>query len=185
VAADVVSLRLGNAGSTLISALVVVSCLGAIHGTLFTGARVYYALGIDHPTFRWLGVWDGPRGVPLRSLIAQTATTLGLVLAFGLRPGSFDRLVAFTAPFYWGFISLVGIALVIARQRGKTGAGYRVPGYPVTPILFAASSAAMVYAALDYAAKNPAWEMLWGVVVFVAGVVAWGIDRASTRGSDG
>ena len=37
-----------------ISLLVVVSCLGTINGMIFAGARVFYALGEHHPTFRWL-----------------------------------------------------------------------------------------------------------------------------------
>src|SRR5205085_6307580 len=49
VAADVLSLWLGAYGSRAISLLVVVSCLGTISGMLFTGARVFYALGTHHP----------------------------------------------------------------------------------------------------------------------------------------
>src|SRR6185436_1954233 len=105
-------LRFGGWGSRAISLLVVVSCLGGINGMLFTGARVYYALGTHHPTFRWLGDWNGASGVPLRSLAVQTLVTLGLVIGFGIYPGGFGKLVVFTGPFYWGFIALVGIALV-------------------------------------------------------------------------
>src|SRR5262245_56008453 len=90
-AAQVLSLRFGPWGARLISLLVVVSCLGGINGMLFTGARVYYALGTHHPTFRWLGAWHARTGVPLRSLAVQTAVTLGLVIGFGLYPGGFSR----------------------------------------------------------------------------------------------
>ena len=103
IAAEVLSLRLGSYGSRAISLLVVISCLGAINGMLFTGARVFYALGTDHPIFRWLGKWN-QRSVPLRSLVLQTLVTLGLVLACREQAG-FERLVVFTAPFYWGFIA--------------------------------------------------------------------------------
>ena len=111
IAAEVMSLRFKTAGATAISLLVIVSCLGAINGMLFTGARVYYALGTEHPVFRWLGTWDGKTGVPLRSLLVQSAVTMALVIGFGFYPGGFERLVVFTAPFYWGFIAIVGIAL--------------------------------------------------------------------------
>src|SRR5438128_8294901 len=106
VAAEVLALKLGEMGSIAISVLVVISCLGAINGMLFTGARVFYALGTHHPIFRWLGTWN-QRSVPLRSLVLQTLITLGLVLGCRERAG-FERLVVFTAPFYWGFIALVG-----------------------------------------------------------------------------
>jgi amino acid transporter len=182
VAADVLALRFGTAGSTAISLLVIVSCLGAINGMLFTGARVYYALGTDHPVFRWLGTWDGVSGVPLRSLLVQSAVTVVLVIAFGLYPGGFERLVVFTAPFYWGFIALVGVALVVLRFRGRGPATlFRVPLYPVTPAIFFLSCAAMVYASLKYSWQNLAWEVVWAVIVVLAGLIVGWLDYRAFR----
>jgi len=183
VAAEVLSRRFGGWGSRAISLLVVVSCLGGINGMLFTGARVYYALGTHHPTFRWLGDWNATSGVPLRSLAVQTLVTLGLVIGFGLYPGGFGKLVVFTGPFYWGFIALVGVALVVLRLRGDSppGAAYRVPLFPVTPLLFALTSGAMVYSAIVYAVQNPAYEALWAVVVIAVGIVFGIIDWLSRR----
>lgn len=182
VAAEVMSLRFGAVGAKVISLLVVISCLGAVNGTLFTGARVYYALGTQHPMFRWLGEWNEKTGVPLRSLLAQTAVTLGLVIGFGLYPKGFERLVIFTGPFYWGFIGLVGIALIVLRLRGATAnASYRVPLFPLTPILFAGSSAAMVYAAIDYALGQRSVEGWWAVAVVLVGLVVGVIDWQRRR----
>jgi basic amino acid/polyamine antiporter, APA family len=144
---------------------------------VFTGARVYYALGTHHPSFRWLGTWDETKGIPLRSLLAQAAATIGLVVSFGLYPGGFDRLVVFTTPFYWGFIALVAIALIALRQRGAVGlSGYRVPFYPVAPAVFFLSSSWMVYAAIDYAARNRSWEALWAAAVIFSGTIAAALD---------
>jgi amino acid transporter len=181
-AADVLSLRLGSYGSRAISLLVVVSCLGAINGMLFTGARVFYALGTHHPGFRWLGAWNEHTGVPLRSLVLQVLVTLGLVVACRDAAG-FERLVVFTAPFYWGFIALVGVALIVLRLRGRTASSsYRVPLFPLTPLLFAASSAAMVYAGVDYALQYQNIEVRWGLAVITIGLVVACIDwRARHR----
>ena len=122
-AAEVMSRRFGSPGSAAISLLVVISCLSSINGLLFTGARVYYALGTEHPIFRWLGAWNERKGVPLRSLVAQTIVTLGLVVGFGLYSKGFERLVVFTTPFYWGFIGLVGIALSGTARPGQSRGG--------------------------------------------------------------
>jgi basic amino acid/polyamine antiporter, APA family len=182
VAAEVLALRFGSLGANAISLLVVISCLGAINGTLFTGARVYYALGTEHPVFRWLGRWNERTGVPLRSLLAQTVVTLGLVIGFGLYAEGFERLVIFTGPFYWGFIGLVGIALMVLRARGGTAtAAYRVPLYPLTPIIFAGSSAAMVYAAIAFAVQKRSPEAFWAVGVVLAGIVVGVIDARARR----
>lgn len=184
VAAQVLQMRFGPRGAQAISLLIVVSCLGGINGMLFTGARVYYALGTHHPTFRWLGTWHAKSGVPHRSLAVQTLVTLGLVVGFGLHSGGFDRLVVFTGPFYWGFIGLVGVALIILRLRGNAASmgAYRVPLFPVTPILFSLTSGAMVYAAIDYAIRNPTLEAaVWALVVIGSGVVFGVVDWLSRR----
>jgi amino acid transporter len=176
VAVDVVALRLGSAGSRAISLLVVISCLGAINGMLLTGSRVFYALGTHHPTFAWLGAWNEATGVPLRSLVLQTLVTLGLVIACGGNQG-FQRLVVVTAPFYWGFIALVGVALIVLRRRGRTReATYHVPLSPLTPLVFAATSGAMVYAGIRYAISTWAAEAWWAVIVLASGAMVGLID---------
>jgi APA family basic amino acid/polyamine antiporter len=178
-AAEVLQDRVGPWGSKAISLLVVVSCLGAINGMLFTGARVYYALGTHHPVFRWLGSWNDRSGVPLRSLAMQTIVTVALVIGFGLYTQGFSRLVNFTAPFYWGFIGLVGIALIAIRERvavAKSTAGFQVPLFPVLPALFAVSSAAMVYASVSYALQNLAREVWWATAIVVVGAFFCWLD---------
>jgi basic amino acid/polyamine antiporter, APA family len=183
VAADVLSLRLGGHGAQAISALVVISCLGAVNGMLLTGARVFYALGTHHAIFRWLGAWNDRTGVPLRSLALQTIVTLGLVIGFGRQARGFERLVIFTAPFYWGFIALVGVALIVLRSRAATReATYRVPFYPLTPLIFIVTSGAMVYAAIDYAMANRSSEAWWAIGVAAMGTVVGIVDwRARHR----
>lgn len=182
VAAKIMSVRFGPAGAIGISLLVVISCLGTINGMMFAGARVFYALGEHHPTFRWLGVWNERRGVPLRSLLVQTAVTLGLVAGFGLYPGGFKGLVIFTGPFYWGFIGLVGPALIALRLRSAISSAYRAPLFPILPLLLAASGAAMTWSAVQYVWVQRTSVALWSVGawwaagVIVAGVIVGCID---------
>jgi APA family basic amino acid/polyamine antiporter len=187
VAAEVVSQSVGSWGGKAISVLVVVSCLGAINGTIFTGARVYYALGTYHPGFRWLGKWQDSRGVPLRALLAQGIATLALVAAFGGMPRSFDLVVAYTTPFYWGFIALVAMGLIVLRQRQRSAdLPYRVPLYPLTPVVFALSSCAMVVSALQYLYSQEAWKAAaptgWTLFVVLSGLAAGFVDWRMRRG---
>ncbi len=176
VAAKVMSIRFGSAGAVAISLLVVISCLGTINGMMFAGSRVFYALGEHHPTFRWLGVWNERKGVPLRSLAVQTLVTLGLIAGFGLYPGGFKGLVIFTGPFYWGFIGLVGPALILLRWRGVISSAYRAPLFPILPLLLAASGAAMTWSAVQYVLSQRTGVALWAVGAWWAiGVIAAGI----------
>jgi amino acid transporter len=186
VAAKVLSLRFDEMGSAAISVLVVVSCLGAINGMIFTGARVFYALGTEHAAFSWLGQWNESAGAPLRALAVQTIVTLGLVVVFGRSPEAFNGLVIFTGPFYWGFFTLVGVGLFLLRLRGATGQGtYRVPAFPLTPLVFCLSSGAMTLAGLNYLYVKRFWESPWqtgwAVGVVVSGLVVCALDWYFTR----
>jgi hypothetical protein len=48
---------------------------------------------------------------------------------------------------------------------------YRVPGYPITPVLFCLYSGYMVYTSLDYAIGQRTWEAVWSVEILLIGAV--------------
>jgi amino acid transporter len=173
VAADIMRLRFGDGGGRFISALVCVSCLGALNGMILTGSRIYYAVGVEHPLYRWLGRWDERRGAPARSLRLQAAVTLALVFALGLSRDGFNRLVIFTAPLFWGFLLLAGLSLFVLRHTDPAiERPYRVAAYPLTPSLFCASALFMACASTRYAWSNRTPEALWTAAIVGAGVVA-------------
>jgi amino acid transporter len=139
---------------------------------ILTGARIYYAVGNEHPLYRWLGRWDERRQTPARSLWLQAGATLALVAGLGLNRDAFERLVTFTAPLFWGFLLLAGASLFVLRYRDPdVPRPYRVAGYPLTPALFCTSSLFMVYASTRYAWSNRAAEAMWAVALTAAGVV--------------
>ncbi len=173
-AADVLELAIGSWAGQAISLLICISALGAINGQIFTGSRIYYAMGTEHRLYAWLGRWNARRGTPVSSLLIQGAITLALAVWFGLSRGEkgFEKMVIFTTPGFWFFLALVGVSLIVLRWREPAVARpYRVPGYPVTPILFSLSSAFMAYAGLDYAVHNRSWEALWSIAILLAGIV--------------
>src|SRR3990172_2353179 len=73
--------------------------LGAVNGQIFTGARIGYALGQDHPVLSRLGVWSRGFGTPAWALVVQALITLTLIAAFGSRDG-FETLVKYTAAVF-------------------------------------------------------------------------------------
>ncbi len=117
VAADVLQLGLGHQGRKLISLLICISALGGTHGMIFTGARIYYAMGRDHRLYAWLGRWSPRFGTPVISLLIQGAITLGLIVGFGLTASGFERMVKFTSPPFWAFLVLVGLSVFVLRGR--------------------------------------------------------------------
>jgi amino acid transporter len=165
--------RFGDAGSRSISALVCVSCLGALNGMILTGARIYYAVGNDHPLYAWLGTWDARRDTPARSLWLQAVATLALVAGLGLDRGAFERMVVFTEAVFWSFLLLAALSLFVLRWREPDAPRpYRVAGYPLTPALFCAACLFMVYASARYAWSQRTSAALWAIVLTALGVVA-------------
>jgi amino acid transporter len=171
-AADVLRLHFGERGASLISLLICVSTLGAINGQIFTGARIYYALGKDHPLFGRLGHWNGRLSTPVWSLAVQAAVTLVPVLAFGRKTDGFQRLIEFSAPVYWLFFLLVGVAVfVLANRDMERARPFRVPAYPWTPLLFCLMCGWMCYASFTYAYEMRSIESLWALGILAAGVL--------------
>lgn len=182
VAADVVRLAAGDWGARAVSVLVAVSALGTINGMLFTGARIYYALGTEHRLFRRLGVWHAGFDSPVASLVAQGAITLGLVLAFGWSAGAgrdaFERMVSYALPAFWFFLLLVGLAVIRLRWREPAlPRPYRTLGYPVTPLVFCLGAGFMLYASVTFAVTNPSLEMAWALGLVLAGLALGWLRR--------
>ena len=172
-----------SGGWRWLAILVCVSSLGAVQGMIFAGSRIYYAVGTDHAAYRWLGRWDDRGGgTPVRSLLAQGAVTLAVVLAFQ----NFHSLVIFTTPVFWFFFLLAAVSLFVLRVRDRdVERPYRVPLYPLTPILFAASCLFMLHASLTYAWDMRRWEALWSIGLLLAGIVASFLTTRATGDRSG
>jgi len=182
VATDVLELGLGEWGGRLISVLICISALGAINGMIFTGARIYYAMGTEHRLYARLGRWSPRLGTPVWSLAIQAVITLALVIGFGLTEGGFDALVIFTTPVFWIFFLLVGISLFILRYReADTPRPYRVPWYPIVPVLFCLSSLFMVWASVSWAIDHRSWEAIWSIAILLVGVAFCFYDPRPTQ----
>ena len=171
VAAETLDRLLADWGAIAMSLLIVISCLGAINGMIFTGARIYYALGTEHPWFAWVGKWHAGLGVPLRSLVLQGAVTVTLVILFGWYEDGFGHFVVFTAWIFWGFRALVCASIFVLRARPDYHPSYRVPGFPVIPIVFCVTCCAMVYSALVFAVQQRHWEAFWSLGVLLVGAI--------------
>ena len=60
-------------------------------------------------------------------------------------------MIEYTAPVFWLFFLLVGISLFVLRQREpRAERPFRVPLYPITPILFCLTAAYLLYSSVNY-----------------------------------
>lgn len=168
VAADLMGRVGGPAGAALIAGAVAIAALTSANATIFTGARSGYALGCDVAALRWLGRWDAGRATPGNALIAQGAAALLLVAGGAFARDGFRLAVEYTAPVFWLFFLLVGLSLFVLRAREPGIARpFRVPLYPVLPILFCATNAWLLWSSLAYTG----WGALVGVAVLGVGAL--------------
>ncbi len=152
VAADLMRATWGEGGAWLLSIVVVSAALSTLNATIFTGARTNYALGRDFAIFSALGRWSEQASAPVNALLAQGAIALALVLLASFTPDGFQTMVAYTAPAFWLFFMLTAVSLFLLRRQAPINADpFRVPFYPVTPLLFVSACAFMLYSSFNYA----------------------------------
>ncbi len=167
VAADVMRQAAGEGGAIFASLLIALSALGAINATMFTGARSNYALGRDFGLFGILGHWRASANTPHNALLAQGGIALALVLLGTWTRKGFATMVDYTAPVFWFFLLLVGLSLFVLRtQETRRPRPFRVPLYPLTPLIFCVICVYMMHSSLAYTGPGA----IVGVAVLLAGV---------------
>jgi amino acid transporter len=146
---------------------------------MITGARSNFALGRDVRWLTFLAAW-ARRGTPTNALLLQGSIALVLVGFGAVARSGFEAMVAYTAPVFWLMLLLCGISLFVLRRRHPdVPRPFVVPGYPLTPALFCAASAFMLYSSLAHAGPGA----FLGLAVMAGGIPIFLLGR-STRGTD-
>ncbi|NLB58735.1 MAG: amino acid permease [Gammaproteobacteria bacterium] len=168
VAADLMQHVFGGPGAVLMSGIVVAAALTSANATLITGARSVYAVGRDFPALAFIGRWDERSGSPRTAMLVQGGLALLLVGLGALAMDGFQLAVEYTAPVFWLFFLLVGISLFVLRRREPgSERPFRVPLYPILPLVFCLTCAYLLWSSLAYTGIGA----LVGVAVLVAGGV--------------
>jgi basic amino acid/polyamine antiporter, APA family len=175
VAADVMRRIAGEGGAAFVSALIAMAALGSMNATTFTGARSIYALGQDYRPLSALGRWQAGGNTPANALLLQGSIALVLVLLGAWARDGFVAMVEYTAPVFWFFFLLVGLSLFVLRtQEPERPRPFRVPLYPLTPLLFCITCVYMLHSSLAYTGPGA----MVGVGVLLAGVPLLFLARA-------
>jgi basic amino acid/polyamine antiporter, APA family len=166
-AADLMARAFGPQAGVVLAIAVAAAAITSINGTFIVGARTTYAATTQRPLFKWLGVWDKDLGIPKNAIIAQGIISVALVVLGGVYEG-FATLVDYTAPVYWLFLLGSGLAVIVLRRKlPNHDRPFKVPLYPILPILFALSSLAMLISSLNYVKMGA----LFGVGVLGVGLI--------------
>lgn len=167
IGADFMRQIAGDAGAFALSLIICCAALSTLNATIFTGARVYYALGNDLPLVRRLGVWSEQGDNPPNAFLLQAVLSLLLVGFGGYTRDGFSAMVDYTAPVFWGFLLLTAMSLFILRSRPAAGTNvYRVHLFPLTPAIFVAMCAYLLYSSVNYTGTGS----LVGLAVLAAGL---------------
>jgi APA family basic amino acid/polyamine antiporter len=131
IAADAADVIFGRGGGRMLSVLVILSAAGSLTGIILTGPRMYYSMAQDglapkalarvHPRFQ----------TPSRAIVAQ-----GVWASVLAASGAYREL--FTRVIYteWLFFALMAAGIFVLRRRPGYQPPFRVPGYPVVPVIF-------------------------------------------------
>jgi amino acid transporter len=175
VAADVMRKTIGEWGAVVVSLGVIVAALSSANATMITGARSNYALGRDVSVFRFLSGWHERQAAPKAAFVFQGVVALGLVGFGALTRSGFEAMVAYTAPVFWTILLGTGAALMVLRHREPhTARPFRVPLYPLTPLLFCIVAGYMLHASVAYAGRGA----LLGLGVMLAGIPVLALARS-------
>ncbi|MGE0814710.1 MAG: APC family permease [Vicinamibacterales bacterium] len=174
IAADVAETLVGGTAASAVSALVVVSAVGAVTGIVLAGPRMYLAMARDGVMLPWVNAVHPVYRTPHRAIVLQGLWASVLVLT-GSYPTLFGRVIYME----WFFFALMTAGLIVLRGRGAYRPAYRMWGYPATPVIFILASAAIV---VNQLRAQPA-EALFGAAVVASGwpVALWVTRR---RGVD-
>lgn len=176
VGADYMQAILGRPGATVLSLLVLVAAFSTLNATLFTGARSAWAMGRDVRLFAILGRWNARAQGPVNAHAVQCLLVLLLIGLGALTRQGFVAMVEYTAPVFWLFLFLTGLSVFVIRRRGLPAGGFRVPLYPLTPVLFCASSLFMLHASLVHTGTGA----LVGMAILLLGLPLWLLSRRWT-----
>ena len=154
----------GEGGVRMTTAVLLLSLFASASAMTIAGPRVYFALGRDFPAFRALAAVSPKTGAPATALLVQGVVT-SLIIVTG-RVDQIQQYAGFTLTL---FASLaISCVLVLRWRRPDLPRPFRTPGYPLTPLLFLASSLWMMFWALQ---GRPLESGLGLLTVLVGGIL--------------
>ena len=173
IAADAIGALLGPVAGKLVGALILVSIFSAANGLMLTTPRMYFAMARDGLFFQRLAVVHPRLGTPAVAIAAIAVWSAMLAVS-----GTFEQLLTYVVFTAWIFYALGGLSVFALRRREPNAIRpFRVPGYPLTPLLFVASALLLV---LNTVIVQPGRAAV-GLAVMLTGLPAFYLWRAKAR----
>jgi len=162
----------GSAAQAIFSGLIGCALLSSLSALIMLGPRVYYAMARDGLFFRAASVVRPEARVPARSILLQSALAAALILT-----GTFEQILTYMG-FCLGIFPILAV-LGLFRLRSVRTPGYRMPGFPLVPLTFAAASALILVLAFQ---ERPI-ESSIALLTVAAGIPCYFIFRRQATSS--
>jgi APA family basic amino acid/polyamine antiporter len=174
VAGDAMERAVGPIGGSLVAVAILISISGAMNGNVLAGPRVPFAMARDQLFFKGVAYIHPRYQVPTVAILLT-----GIVASFLTLIGTFEQLFSYVIFVGWIFYGMGAAAVIVLRYKEpQRDRPYKAWGYPVVPLVFSLSAAAIVLNTLF----NDFSNSLWGLAVVVAGLPAyfyWMIESRS------
>ena len=172
VAASSAEVTLGPLGGTLVSLTILLSIIGACNGSVLTCARIYFAQARDGLFFRAVGKVHPRFETPHVAIAVQGVWAAVLAIS-----GSYELLFSYVIFAAWIFYGMAVLGVIVLRRKApQLARPYRMWGYPVTPVAFAAVAFWFVINTIVTTPKSS----LIGLAIVAAGVPVYYIWRRAT-----
>jgi basic amino acid/polyamine antiporter, APA family len=166
-ASEVMRRALGTFGARSIAAGIAISTVGFLSQSMLTAPRVYFAMAQDKLFFKEVAVVHPRTRVPIVAIALQGF--LAVVIAFW---GRYEQILNYVVSMDFIFFGLTAASLFVFRRRqGETvpEGTTRVPGHPLTTLLFIAVCWTVVINTIYRYPRNT----LIGVAILIAGIPAY------------
>lgn len=153
---------LGENGIWFLSLALVLSAIGAMNGSILTGARVPFAMANDKLFPKALAMIHPRTHTPVVSVVVQGVWSCVLALS-----GTFDQLTDYVVFWAWVFYALTTASLFIFRHKlPAADRPYKALGYPWLPAIFLVAAVCLLVNTFIASPK----DTLWGVLILVTGI---------------
>ena len=160
----------GPMGGKFITVGILISLFGALNGYLLTGPRIVYTLGEQKNLPAALGKLS-KNGVPANATLAMAVLSCLYALS-----GQFNLLSDLAMFAVWSFYVLTFIGVIKLRKtQPDLERPYKVPFYPVIPIISICSGLFVVIDQLFLAGMKSSMISLGGVIVTLIGLPVYAV----------
>jgi APA family basic amino acid/polyamine antiporter len=176
-ASQVAGIAFGPIGLQIMAAVIALSTLGFLSNQILTSPRVYFQMAADGTFFQQLAKVNVRTHAPVLAILLQGLIAIVIALS-----GSYDQILNYVTCNDYIFFGLAAIALIVFRNRDARDPiapkpAFRMPGHPVTTLLFLAAA---WYVVGDTVLKSP-HDTGIGIGILLSGLPVYALFVRSAK----